>query len=114
MKLVSGQVLTEKRNRLDPDLLADLVFCGENLDFVRDGHRVENVAAAAAACSSSSSTAAAVAQQPGSSSSSSRKSKGSVKLPSVMELLKKRKEDLAGVAAIAAPAEAPGGHRLPR
>ena len=97
MKLVSGQVLTEKRNRLDPDLLADLVFCGENLDFVRDGHRVENVAAAAAACSSSRSTAAAVAQQPGSSSSSSRKSKGSVKLPSVMELLKKRKEDLAGV-----------------
>ena len=64
----AGQVLTEKRklwNRLDPDLLADLVFCGENLDFVRDGHRVENVAAAAAACSSSSSTAAAVAQQPG-------------------------------------------------
>ena len=47
MKLVSGQVLTEKRNRLDPDLLADLVFCGENLDFVRDGHRVENVAAVA-------------------------------------------------------------------
>ena len=42
-------MLTEKRNRLDPDLLADLVFCGENLDFVRDGHRVENVAAAAAA-----------------------------------------------------------------
>ena len=107
MKLVSGQVLTEKRNRLDPDLLADLVFCGENLDFVRDGHRVENVAAAA--CSSSS-TAAAVAQQPGSSSSSSRKSKGSVKLPSVMELLKKRKEDLAGVV----PSLHLQEHRLPR
>ena len=95
MKLVSGQVLTEKRNRLDPDLLADLVFCGENLDFVRDGHRVENVAAAAAACSSGS---------------SSRKSKGTVKLPSVMELLKKRKEDLAGVV----PSLHLQKHRLPR
>ena len=32
----AGQVLTEKRSRLEPDLLADLVFCGENLDLVRD------------------------------------------------------------------------------
>ena len=32
----AGQVLTEKRSRLEPDLLADLVFCGENLDCFRD------------------------------------------------------------------------------
>ena len=50
VKLVSGQVLTEKRNRLDPDLLADLVFCGENLDFVRDRVETDGVVAAAAAC----------------------------------------------------------------
>jgi hypothetical protein len=30
----AGQILTDKRNRLEPELVADLVFCAEYLDFV--------------------------------------------------------------------------------
>ena len=57
---IAGMILAEKRNRLDPEILHELLLCSENLDFVRSEAVIQSSNAAAAGSSSNSSAAAVV------------------------------------------------------
>ena len=51
-----GQALRDSRNRLDPEVVSDIVFCAENLAFVRGTGEWSSTCASSGSSSSSSSS----------------------------------------------------------
>ena len=108
-------MLFAKRTRLVPDLVADLVLCGENLDFVRDNPKQTVTEEAAAGPTCPNSSASSSSKAPGTAASAGPRSSltasgssgklkrqrsvsfsgsGKAKGSGVLELLKKRRQDL--------------------